>query len=239
VNEEELGILIQARAGSTRLPGKVLADLQGNSILNWVLRRTGSNRRTGNLVVVTSELERDNSIAEHAEQLGVPVYRGSETDVLSRYVDAARHFGFSVVVRITADCPFIDPTAIDRVIDEYENCPRDYICMSGYPEGLGAAELVRTSALMRVVARTSPSDLYYREHVITYILEHLDEFEVRFAPSGITKRAELRFSIDTVDDLTRARRIAAAFHPSRHFGTSDLLAWVDANEVAMTFGRRA
>jgi spore coat polysaccharide biosynthesis protein SpsF len=227
-----IGILIQARTGSTRFPGKVLADLGGVTVLDWVIHRTSLNRRTRNMVVVTSQFERDNVVAEIARRSGVSVYRGSEEDVLKRYVDAAHNFGFSAVVRITADCPFIDPAVIDQVIDEFDRRPGDYVYISGYPEGIGEAELVRTSALVKALSRTSSTDVHYREHVITYLLEHPEEFDVRIVPKGTGARNGLRFSIDTLDDFARARRIAAAFYPARDFGVSGILCWVDANEAA-------
>lgn len=225
-------IMIQARVGSTRLPRKVLADLAGEPVLSWVVRRCLQSRLGGGVAVLTTDLEKDDPVAALGAALGVLVYRGSEPDVLLRYVQAAQHLGASLVVRVTADCPFIDPAVIDEVIALYRRDPADYVCLSGYPEGLGAAELVRRSALETALADTTPSDTGYREHVITYLTDHPHLFQVRAQPASSHRHPDgLRFSIDTPRDLARARAIARYFHPSRAFGVDDILTWWNATEA--------
>ena len=223
-------IVIQARCGSTRLPNKVLADLCGEPVLAWVIRRCIQSSQAGGVVVATSVLERDDAVAEISAGLQVPVFRGSETDVLSRYVEAARSFSANVLVRVTADCPFVDPAVIDEVIGLHLASPgADYVGVRNYPEGLGAAEVLRVPALQTALARTTPADTHYREHVMTFLTAHGSDFELLTpeAPRHL-QRAGAHFSIDTPVDLENARKLAAFFHPSRSFHIDDILAWMDS-----------
>ena len=113
----KVGAIVQARMGSTRLPGKALADVCGMPMLERVVHRTRQASRVGTVVVATSDQPRDGPIAALARSHGVDVFRGDETDVLDRYYQAARTHRFDVVVRITSDCPLIDPGLIDRVVE--------------------------------------------------------------------------------------------------------------------------
>lgn len=224
--QESCGILIQARTGSSRLPGKVLEDLCGFPVLEWVIHRCALSQRVRKIVVVTSELQRDDPVAGLAARTGVLVFRGSEQDVLKRYADAADEFGLSSVIRVTADCPFVDPDVIDQVVDAYEQQPADHVYASGYPEGVGSIELVQTSVLKRILELTCPRDTHYREHVTTYLATNPEAFDIKVVTGRISwPIPHTRFSVDTPDDLLRARRIAASFRPSREFRTLDLLAW--------------
>ena len=220
-------ILIQARCGSRRLPRKVLADICGKPVLEWVIYRCSRSHLVGGIVVLTSELEQDNPVAALAVDLGIPVYRGSEGDVLFRYVSAARQFRAQLIVRVTADCPFIDSDIIDEVIGLNEQCQADYVCINGYPEGVGAAELVRLSALETALKRTTPTDTFYREHVTTYLTDHPSMFDVHcpMAQEHL-RRVDVHLSVDTTADLEQARRIAEYFQPWRDFRVTDILDWI-------------
>ena len=108
--------LVQARMGSTRLPGKMMMDLCGYPVLHWVLYRLKRATGLAGIVLATTDLERDEPLAELALGLGIQVFRGSETDVLGRFIAAARRFGADPVVRVCADNPMIAPEEIDRLI---------------------------------------------------------------------------------------------------------------------------
>lgn len=196
--------------------------------MDWVVYRSRQSRLADGVSVVTSEASRDDAIADLATGLGVDVFRGSEQDVLDRYASAARYFGADAVVRITGDCPFVDPGIIDEVIQLYRHRPADYVCIRGYPEGVGAAELVRLSALARACEETTAIDVGHREHVVTFLTEHPESFALEMPPAALhLQRPRARFSIDTWADLARARDVAAYFAPSRDFSIADLLAWLD------------
>lgn len=217
-------IMVQARMASSRLTGKVLREIDGWSMLRWVVERCRRSRSARGVVLLTSDLGRDDPIAAAGDDMDCPVYRGREEDVLLRYVEAARELQEVSLIRVTADCPFIDPVTIDEVISLSREGTPDYACVAGYPEGLGEAEYIRVAALESALERTTPAERNYREHVITYLLDNPTEFDLVFAEAPSHLRDEgSHFSIDTADDLELARKIAGRFRPSRDFGVPDIL----------------
>lgn len=222
--------IIQARAGSTRLQGKVLAGIQDRTVLEYVIRRCRLSKKLNNVVLATTVLPIDDPVAGLAGSLGVDVFRGSESDVLDRYVKAAEWCGADVIVRITADCPLIDPAIIDQTVDMYMEKPADYVFFNGYPNGLGAAEVLTLTALRQARAETSPEDVYYREHVMTYLTDNPDKFslEIYQAPAEFF-RPELRLSVDESDDLELVRRVCNAFYPRFNFSTREIIDFFDRN----------
>ncbi|MEI9985267.1 MAG: NTP transferase domain-containing protein [Aliidongia sp.] len=117
--EHSIIAISQARINSTRLPAKVLRPILGRPLLWWHLTRLRRSRRLDGVIVATTEAPGSDPIAEIAEGLGIPVHRGSEQDVLARFAGAAAQMGAATIVRVTSDCPLIDPGLVDRVIDEY------------------------------------------------------------------------------------------------------------------------
>ncbi len=233
-------IIIQARTGSKRLPRKVLAELAGRTVLEYVIRRCRQSKNSSKVIVATSALPEDDAVAQLAAFLETPVYRGSENDVLLRYTEAARYFDATVLIRITADCPLIDPAFIDRVVDIYRQAPVDYVFVQGYPDGVGAAELLTLSALERSLAETRPDETYYREHVMTYILNHPEKFSLHIedAPSAFLK-PEIHLSVDESDDLEIVRRICGHFAPRLDFHTEEIMEFLaDHPDLAQLSKRR-
>jgi spore coat polysaccharide biosynthesis protein SpsF len=201
-----VAVVIQARMGSTRLPGKVLEDLGGLPVLAWVVRACREATLADEVVVATSTLPDDDAVAALGAQLGVPVVRGSEDDVLSRYVKALDEHPCDAVVRITADCPFTDPRIIDAVIGAWRADPRyDYVStvlVRTLPHGLDV-ELVRADALRRV--DTTATD-HHRVHVTSGVYTDPDTYDVLglcFAPDA----TDLRITLDTPEDLAALRAI--------------------------------
>lgn len=197
--------LIQARMGSTRFPGKMLADLGGHPILEWVLTRVSKAQLIDSVVLATTTLSHDDALVALAKKLGIEVFRGSETDVLGRFAAAAKHYQADIVVRICADNPFTDPNEIDRLINYYRANQCDYACNhqdrlgSAYPDGFGA-EIISNKLLQQIALISS--DARHREHATLYLWEHSEQFTMLAlpAPSGLSF-PEFRFDVDTLADL--------------------------------------
>ena len=234
-------IIIQARSGSKRLPQKVLAAFAGKTVLEYVVRRCQQAKHASCCIVATSNLPADDAVSELAASLGVLVFRGSENDVLLRYVEACRQYGVEVLVRITADCPLVDPKIIDQVIEQYERAPADYVFVQDYPNGLGAAELMTLPALERTLAETTPAQTHYREHVMTYIIEHPKEFSLSLldAPDALRKPT-IHLSVDCPEDLEITRQIAEHFAPRMDFDIPEVLGFLEQHpELAALSQRRS
>ena len=220
--------IIQARIGSTRLPGKVLKALGQGTMLSYVVRRCQLSRRLQGVVLATTEESADDALVDAAKALGIEVFRGSQVDVLDRYVRAATLCGADPILRITSDCPLIAPELIDQVVDEYSQTQSDYISFAGYPRGIADVDLVTFAALQRAIELTTPEDTYYREHVITYHLDHPDQFKFRMiqAPES-AQRVAYRLCVDEPADLEVIRRICSHFAPRIDFTLSEILAFLE------------
>jgi spore coat polysaccharide biosynthesis protein SpsF len=199
--------IIQARTGSSRLPDKVLEPLLGAPILVHVVERTSRARLLDEVVVATTRLAADDAIEALARASGWAIVRGSETDLLDRYVAAARVYTADVVVRITSDCPLIDPELVDDVVRALEAIGADYASNSleprTYPRGLDVEAMTR-DALER--ADTEDSDPAWREHATPYIYRHPELFRL----ARVASREDLsdhRWCVDTPEDLDLVRRI--------------------------------
>ena len=220
--------IIQARMGSTRLPGKVLTDLGGESMLARVVRRVRRATSLGQTVVAATESEADDPISRECERLGVALFRGSELDVLDRFYQAARRFSAAAVVRITSDCPLIDPGVIDRVVGAYLDWQPDYasnVLRRTYPRGLDA-EVVSLEALER--AWHEASEPYRRVHVTPFVYQHPEWFRLlslTCGPEPMRDASRLRWTVDTAEDLGLVREIY------RRFGGEDTFGWTDVLDL--------
>ena len=203
-----INVVIQARTGSTRLPGKVLEDLGGHPVLEWVVRAAKAATQIDTVIVATSTLAGDDVVADLADSLGVPVVRGSEDDVLSRYVAALDAHPADAIVRLTADCPLLDPSLIDAVAGAWAASPtHDYVstlvsrCL---PRGLDV-ELVTAQAL-RAVDRIAVD--HDRVHVTSLLYAQPTAY--RLLGVCVTPPAnDLRVTLDTQEDLVLLRALVA------------------------------
>ena len=176
--------VVQARTGSTRLPGKVLLPLLGQPILTMVMRRTARAGSLDDVVVATTDTRADDPIVRLAQDEGWPVERGSETDLLDRYRQAAKAHDADVVVRITSDCPVIDPTLIDETVAAFSEASADYASNTleprTYPRGLDVEAIAR-EALER--AWREDRNPAWREHATPYIYRHPERFSLLRVPA--------------------------------------------------------
>ncbi len=215
----KVGIIVQARVGSTRLPRKVLKPLPYKSektVLDRVLERLKRVRKADLIVVATTKKSEDDAIVEVAKKQNVAVFRGSEKDVLSRYYEAAKEFGIDTVVRITSDCPCIDPSLVDKVVDFHFKEGADYTRNVDFPRGLDV-EVIDFKALERAhLEATHPSD---REHVCPYIYRTAPEkFKLAYyTAKGKLKRPDIRITLDTEEDYALLCAVFDYLYPKNPF----------------------
>jgi spore coat polysaccharide biosynthesis protein SpsF len=219
--------IIQARMGSTRLPGKVLKDLCGETVLARVVNRTRRATLLDEVVVATSVLPADDAIAHECEHLKVACFRGDEADVLDRYYRAAQKFAADAVVRITADCPLIDPELIDdhvrRLLSRWTEV--DFVTNMAkptFPSGL-AVEAMPADVPARM-KRMSQTDTL-KEHVTTLAYVEPGWFRIDhiLCPDDLS---HLRWTVDTLEDLELVRLICQHFGDD-HFSWKEVLPVLD------------
>ena len=199
--------IVQARMGSTRLPGKVLMDLGGKTVLARVVARLRRAILIDQIVVATTDSVIDNAIIRECQRLQVEYFRGSENDVLDRCYQAANSCEAQIVVRITADCPLIDAEVVDDVIRVLLS-RGDYASNTlarTYPRGLDA-EVFTIAALER--AWQDAHEPHQREHVTPYFYEHPEIFELT-SLRGRIDYSRYRWTLDTAEDLELLRTIYA------------------------------
>ncbi len=211
--------IVQARMKSTRLPGKVMADIGAGRMIDLVLDRAARAHRLDALWLATSKHPQDDALAEHVERKGVSVFRGEEYDVLSRYAVAARLADARVVVRITADCPLIDPEVIDLVVAAFHDTEADFVSNTlerSWPDGLDV-EVFSREALER--SEREAQHPFLREGVTPF----MHGMRRNYYPCGDFMRkslrqpqnfGHLRWTVDTQADLDFVRRVVDEISPS-------------------------
>ena len=216
-----IGLVIQARMGSTRLPGKVLRPVGHLPLLGHIIGRLTMLSHPWPVVVATSTDARDDAIAEWCEQAGVTTFRGSEQDVLDRYVQCVRVLGFDHVVRLTADNPFTDIPELQQLVQHHLSGGFDYTHAFGMmPLGVGAEIFTRAALKCSHVEGLEP---HHREHVNEYIQEHPERFRIGVLAVPSDKRApNLRLTVDTEEDWRRADALARQA-PGRWLGTQEAI----------------
>ena len=207
--------IIQARLGSTRLPRKSVMKINDDTLLGYLIKRIRHAVELDSIVVATSNKPRDRKIAEIAEKHNVSVFRGSEQDVLDRFVKTARLVNAELIVRITADNPFTDPQIMTTLIHSQEEKKADYTWMEGLPVGIGS-EVISTSALEK--AASLATDPYDREHVTSFVKRnpHLFKINILDAPREFNY-PEYRLTVDYPEDYQLVRKIYKGLHSDDKF----------------------
>ena len=203
-----------------------MLDLGGVTVLARVVERLRRARLIGELVIATTTDPADDVILRECETLGVKTFRGAEKDVLDRYYRAALHFNAEAVVRITSDCPLIDPEITDNVIRVFIERRPDYVSNAlqrSYPRGLDT-EAVTFTALERTWRLADRS--YQRSHVTAYIYENPAQFKIILV-TGETDYSWQRWTVDTPEDLKFIRSVYECLGSNRDFGWRDVLALMD------------
>jgi len=228
--------IIQARMGSERLPGKVLAPIIGTPLLALIIKRILSSRRLGTLVVATTTETRDDAVADLMSELGVNCFRGDPEDCLDRYYKAATEYEAEVVVRLTGDNPLIDHQFLDWVVNAFLTTEpqSDYLITSSssFPLGL-SVEVFSFSELE--VAWQETLDPALRAHVTPYLRRHPERFQITNL-TGPGDYSQMRWTVDTPEDLKFVRALYDHFGHD-HFSWREAIAavedhpeWIEINQ---------
>lgn len=198
--------IIQARMGSNRLPGKVMLDISGKPMLWHVINRVKHSKNIDNIVVATTNLTEDKQIIQLADAMGVYCYAGSENDVLDRYYQVALKYGGDVIVRVTADCPLIDPDVIDSAIEFFLTHEFDFVgntIKPTFPDGLDTWVFSLDALKIAWEQASLASD---REHVTTYIIKNPNLFKNKSYEHSVDL-SEMRWTVDEDRDLEFVRKV--------------------------------
>ena len=241
----QLGIILQARTGSTRMPEKVIRPFfQEQSILDLLLEKV---KKLGiPMVLATTVNPSDDRICSLVATHNVPVFRGSENDVLDRFIQAAQAFGFSKIIRVCADNPFLDLSGMKDLIAGFEKLDADYLSFQlaeNKPSILTHfgfwTEAVRLDALEKAAGLTS--EKLYHEHVTNYIYGNPALFNVQFiqADELVFSRTDIRMTLDTPEDFEIQKEIFAAISKENpNFGIPEIIGWLDQHPEVLEVMKR-
>ena len=221
--------IIQARMGSTRLPGKILKKINDKAILDYVIDRLRFCKRLDNIVLATSTSREDDILEQYSIEKKIDYFRGSEEDVLSRYYHTAKKYKADIIVRVTSDCPLIDPEIVDNVINKHISNKADYtsnVIKRTYPRGLDT-EVFNFDVLSE--AYKNANDKYQQEHVTSYMIEHPEKFKLQnIEAKGKLKRPDIRITVDTEEDFELIKKILLHFE-GISFKAEDVIDFLDKN----------
>lgn len=227
----KIATIIQARMGSSRLPGKVMLKICKKTVLEHVINRVEKSKLVDEIIIATTKKESDEIIVKEATRCGVKYFKGSEEDVLSRYYFAAKENDVDIIIRITSDCPLIDSHIIDEVIDFYLKNDYDIVTNAGndliqrtYPRGLDV-EIFSLKALEN--AHSNAKEKYQREHVTPYIYENSEKIYYYKNEEDYSKH---RWTLDTKEDFELINIIYNNLYNGDHeFYFHDILNFINNN----------
>jgi len=232
----KIAAIIQARMNSSRLPGKVLMDLGGETVLARVVQRIRRTSLVDEIVVATTGSTVDQAIVDECQRLGVSVFRGEENDVLDRYYQAARWMGAEGIVRITSDCPLIDPQITDKTIRSFLDRRPDYASNAlerTYPRGLDTEVMTRDALACAWREAEMP---YQRAHVTPYFYENPNRFNI-LAVKGSIDYSDHRWTLDTWEDLAFIRAVYDRLNNDDSFTWHDALVVLQREPELMELNR--
>ncbi len=219
-----IGCIIQARMGSSRLPGKVLKKIQNRPILDYVVKQVGFAKKIEHIVIATTTDQIDDVIVDFCTKENISYFRGKQKDVLDRYYECAKKFGFQIIVRITSDNPLIDPQIIDKCVDEYEKNNCDYLSTEHpptFPQGY-AVEVFSFKVLKNAWKNANkPSE---REHVTPYFYNNPEFFSLKNFQYE-KNLSNIRCTLDRENDLVFIEKIISCIQKQPILLT-DLLATI-------------
>jgi len=231
--------IIQARMGSTRLPGKMMLPLDNAHVIEHDVHRALQAEKLDEVVVATTNKKQDDILARYARRAGSTVFRGSEDDVLRRVYQAATKYDADNIVRITGDCPLLAPACIDTVVETLQQTNADYVSNiigRTFPRGLDV-EAFTLESFSRVADEATES--HHREHVTPYYREQDNRFTTQnitskevFEDDRLYDRTDLRLTLDEADDYELLRRIYSDISFEDTLSIADAIAFVDEYDLA-------
>tara|TARA_B110000114_G_scaffold164401_1_gene183902 strand:+ start:336 stop:1067 length:732 start_codon:yes stop_codon:yes gene_type:complete len=226
--------IVQARMGSSRLPKKVLMDIEGTSSLKFMIDRVKKSTLIDKIIVATTNDERDDEIVEFCNDNNILCFRGSENDVLDRYYQSAKKYEATTVVRLTSDCPLIDPDLIDETINLFLKEKADYASNAvppdkkKYPDG-SDVEVFSFDALQRSWIETT--DIKDREHVTFYMWNKGKDFKTKML-ENTCDWGKYRITVDYKEDLDLVRKIVKKLKDNNLIGsTKEIIEIIDAEKL--------
>ncbi|MBI2454506.1 MAG: glycosyltransferase family protein [Parcubacteria group bacterium] len=231
--------VIQARIGSTRLPRKVLSQILNRSLIEWIAYRLSFATEIDETVVSTVANQENDPIAELTRKIGLSVFRGSELDLVERLLGTARTFGAEAIVRITADCPFVDPDIIDQLVERYRSAPAAADLLTNvfpptYPDGLDL-EIIPIRTLERLDREIA--EPLAREWVTANIMDQPEKFRI-VNLSNENDLSHLRLTVDYPEDLKLANLVFKKLHrEGQVFRLSDIVKLLDQEPTLLAVNR--
>ena len=225
--------IIQARMGSTRLPGKVLKEVDGVPLLKYMVERVRKSLLIDQLVIATSNLEQNDVIVQFCKQNHIECFRGSENDVLSRHYECAKIYKADPIVRLTSDCPLADPEVIDAAITLFKKERVDYVSNTVPPKtstfpGGSDVEIFSIDALERAYMECKND--YDREHITFCFFKHNSDFKTIQLEQD-KDWSEYRFTIDYPEDLEVAKYVIKELKRQKRFGhIKEIIEIIDSNK---------
>jgi len=236
IQKNKTGFIIQARTGSSRLPNKVLRNFyNGKNILNIIIEKLINHFNKYLIILATTNNPQDDKLKKFTEKYNIKIFRGSEENVLKRFIDAAQNYNLKEIIRVCADNPFLEIFYLKKLIDSYTK-NYDYISYKIDQQPAICthfgffAEFVTLEALRKVTVNTN--EKIYTEHVTKFIYTNPDLFNIKFlkGPEILKNRHDIRLTIDTIEDFKIAQIIFSELHKEKkEFSVSDIIKFLDKN----------
>lgn len=224
--DQKVVAFVQARMGSTRLPGKHLLSLLDEPMLSRLFERLKGAKTLDQIVLATTTEPKDDCLAELAVANKIPFFRGSSENVLERFYQASRLFPGEIIVRITADCPLIDPALVDKTVDYFRTHRFDYVSNTqSYPRGMDTEVFSRASFEKVYNSAKTPAE---KEHVTPFYYRHPELFKLGSLPKQTIP--PYRLTVDTQEDFLLVSHIYEALYPQNpHFSLQDIYTVLDTH----------
>ena len=219
---EKVTCIIQARTRSERLPNKVLKEIENLPMICHIINRVKKAKNIDQIILATSNTETDKILLDIAKKFKIIGFAGDEKDVLDRFYNAAITYAANPIVRITGDCPLVDPILLDKMVESYQANDYDYMSNTierTFPDGLDI-EIFSSEVLK--ISNKEAKWLSEREHVTPYILKNQNDFRI-YNYKNKQNLSNLRWCVDEEDDLIMIRKIFQEMRPNQFFSTDDAL----------------